>query len=120
MPRSPMHEQTIRMQRLLDKAESELSLSLAREQRLEEDRNDWIRLFNRLDAAVSRCLKSLEGTPFVDDAYDALHAAHDRVLRASARQGLGEHPGADHDAQDRSCKNTKASESGGSSVGEER
>jgi hypothetical protein len=54
-----------------------------------EDRNRWIRLFNRLDAAVSRHRKAKdpEGRSFktwADDTDDALHAAHDRILKDAA------------------------------------
>jgi hypothetical protein len=47
----------------------------------ERERNRWIRLFNRLDAAISRHRKAKAWT---DDTDDALHAAHDKVLKAAA------------------------------------
>lgn len=49
---------------------------------LMEDRSRWIRLFNRLDAAVSKHRKEREGW-FDED--DDLAAAHDRILKAAAR-----------------------------------
>ena len=48
---------------------------------LRAERDRWIRLFNRLDAAVARHRKDAF---FTSDTDDALHAAHDRVLKAAA------------------------------------
>lgn len=49
------------------------------------ERDRWIRLFNRLDAAVSRHRTAKEAG-FADDADDALAAAHDRILKAAAKK----------------------------------
>lgn len=46
--------------------------------------NWWIRLFNRLDAAVAKH-RSAKQAGFADDADDALAAAHDRILKAAAK-----------------------------------
>jgi hypothetical protein len=53
--------------------------------RLVEERNHWIRLFNRLDAAVSkhRSMKSASLIP-ADEHDEALDAAHDRILKEAA------------------------------------
>lgn len=54
---------------------------------LEEERNHWIRLFNRLDAAVSRHRHAAEGEGerlWVNEWDEALWAAHDRVLKSSS------------------------------------
>jgi hypothetical protein len=51
------------------------------------ERDRWIRLFSRLEAAVSHH-KAAKGA-FADDADDALWAARDRVLRSAAeREGM--------------------------------
>lgn len=47
----------------------------------EAQRNDWIRLFTRLDAAVARCVN---GAEFAEDAIEQLRAAHDRILKTAA------------------------------------
>jgi hypothetical protein len=49
-----------------------------------EQRNDWIRLFNRLDAAVA---KHQRAKHFPDEVDDALYAAHDRILKTAAKTG---------------------------------
>lgn len=48
---------------------------------IEIERDGWIRLFNRLEAAVSRHIVAKAWT---DDTDDALHTAHAKVLRAAA------------------------------------
>lgn len=55
----------------------------ARAERLEVERNEYIRLFNRLDAAVTRHwrAKSNDGV-FADHVDDGLHATHERILKA--------------------------------------
>ena len=53
-----------------------------------EDRNHWIRLFNRLDAAVSRHRQAVEAigeSLWITDHDEALHAAHDRILKSAAK-----------------------------------
>lgn len=55
-------------------------------------RAHFVRLFNRLDAAVSRHRAAKAWT---DDADDALYAAHDRVLRDAAT-GPGSDRSPDH------------------------
>jgi hypothetical protein len=50
---------------------------------MQEERNAWIRLFNRLDAAVSKH-RAAKSAGFADDIDDGLHAAHDRVLKDAA------------------------------------
>lgn len=53
---------------------------------IRSERNDWIKLFNRLDAAVSRHRRK---EPEWADTYDeALAAAHDKILKAAANSGL--------------------------------
>lgn len=58
---------------------------IARLAAMEEERNRWIRLFTRLDAAVSthRGMKSASLVP-ADEHNEALDAAHDRILRDAA------------------------------------
>jgi hypothetical protein len=51
--------------------------------RLRDERDHWIRLFNRLEAAVSHHKRATGG--FTTDADDALYAARDRILRAAAK-----------------------------------
>ena len=51
--------------------------------RAEAERNEWIRLFNRLDSAVARHVRQ-KSAGWTDDADDALHAAHDAILKAAA------------------------------------
>lgn len=57
---------------------------VARAERLEKERNHWIRLFNRLDAAVSRWATRKSYLSDSDDVDDELRAAHQRVLKAAA------------------------------------
>lgn len=67
---------------MLDPTVMEYALRL---REMEEERNAWIRLFNRLDAAVSKHGRKgdlVEGFHFADDADEALWAAHERVLKA--------------------------------------
>lgn len=52
-----------------------------RERRLIADRDNWVRLFNRLDAAVSHHRKSPR---FKDSHDDALYHAQDRITRDAA------------------------------------
>lgn len=47
-----------------------------------EQRDTWVRLFNRLEGAVSHHRKATEHFREVHD--EALYAAHDRVLKAAA------------------------------------
>lgn len=48
----------------------------------DKEKTDWIKLFNRLDAAVARYINQAQDDP--EGAFDALVAAHDRVLKAAA------------------------------------
>lgn len=48
-----------------------------------EERDAWIRLFNRLDAAVGHHKRGC-GANFADDIDEALWAARDRILRDAA------------------------------------
>lgn len=50
--------------------------------RLRAERDYWIRLFNRLEAAVVHHGRDVPPA-WRSDADDALHAAHERVLRAA-------------------------------------
>lgn len=55
-----------------------------------EDRDRWIRLFNRLQGAVShhrnaRVKEAARGLTIVDEIDEALYAAMDRVLRDAAK-----------------------------------
>lgn len=57
---------------------------------LTEQRDRWIRLFNRLEGAVAHHRKARVGEKaklltFCDEIDDALYAAHDRVLKAAAK-----------------------------------
>ena len=51
---------------------------------MRDQRDHYIRLFNRLDAAISHHKKNIG--PFASDADDALHAARDRILRDAAQR----------------------------------
>ena len=48
----------------------------------QEERDHWIRLFNRLEGAVAHHRKTNE---FVETYDEALYAAHDRILKAAAK-----------------------------------
>jgi 1,2-phenylacetyl-CoA epoxidase PaaB subunit len=54
-----------------------------RYQRAEAERDRWVRLFNRLEAAVSHHKKA-SARRFVDDHDEALYAARDRICRDAA------------------------------------
>ncbi len=51
--------------------------------RYRDERDRWIRLFNRLEAAVSHHKKD-KSTVFVDEVDEALYAARDHILRDAA------------------------------------
>jgi len=53
------------------------------------DRDHWIGLFNRLDAAVARHRR--KDSAWADEFDEALHTAHDKVLKAASR-GTTEEP----------------------------
>ena len=53
------------------------------------DHSRWVRLFNRLDAALSRHRTAKQEGAFCDDADEALHAAHDRILKDAASSSGG-------------------------------
>jgi len=62
----------------------------ATRERLESERNRYIRLFNRLEAAVSHHKKAHlpQGRYFADDPDEALWKARDKILKdACAGQG---------------------------------
>lgn len=48
----------------------------------QDDRDHWIRVFNRLEAAISHHKRDTAG--FATDADEALYAARDRILRDTA------------------------------------
>jgi hypothetical protein len=52
--------------------------------KLERDHSRWIRLFNRLDAAVSRHIKEIELYGFEAEYDRALRKAHEAILKAAA------------------------------------
>lgn len=59
---------------------------------LAQQRNDWIKLFNRLDAAVARHHRDHHDIPgsaleehVGDETDEALWAAHDRILKAASK-----------------------------------
>lgn len=49
---------------------------------LTDERDHWIRLFNRVEAAISHHKKAT--ATFATDADEALYAARDRILRDAA------------------------------------
>ncbi len=52
--------------------------------RVEAERDRWIRLFNRLDGAISHHQTATRTVGFVDTYDEALYAARARILRAAA------------------------------------
>ena len=52
------------------------------------ERDRWIRLFNRLEAAITHHKKA-KSAMFVDEVDEALYAARDRVLRDAATNQEG-------------------------------
>jgi len=59
----------------------------ARLREMTAERDRWIRLFNRLEAAVARHRNAADG-PFGGgpDVDEALHYAHARILKAAAER----------------------------------
>jgi hypothetical protein len=59
-------------------------------QPLTDDRDRWIRLFNRLEAAISHHKRD---NKFVDEADEALYHARDKILKdAGDRGGTNQDP----------------------------
>lgn len=53
-------------------------------ERLVAERDKWIRLFNRLEAAIAHHKRDTEWAATTDDADEALWVARDRIVRDAA------------------------------------